>query len=98
MYYVNKFFFSFPKDDISYNKIANQSKTYYVGTTGTNHMYIARNAVDRNTSTCMRTIVIGQGSPDNTVWWKVDLGGVSNIYSIGILFKSYENYSELCYE
>ena len=25
-----------------------------------------------------------------TVWWKVDLGGVYNIYSVNILFKNYD--------
>lgn len=38
----------------------------------------------------MRTIVIGSTSEDKTVWWKVDLGGVNNIYSIHIQFKTYD--------
>lgn len=71
-------------DDISYKKVATQSKTY----AGPN--LEASNAVDRNLATCMRTIVIGINSDDKMVWWKVDLGGVYNIYSINILFKKYD--------
>lgn len=55
-------------------------------------MYVASNAVDRNTATCMRTKGIGRNSDDKTVWWKVDLGAVYNIYSISILFKHYDGY------
>lgn len=40
----------------------------------------------------MRTIVIGSTAEDKTVWWKVDFGGVYNIYSINIQFKNYEGY------
>lgn len=32
----------------------------------------------------MRTKLIGTTSPDKTVWWKVDLGAVYNIYSVDI--------------
>lgn len=41
----------------------------------------------------MRTMIIGigHGVPDRTVWWKVDLGRVYNIYSIIIMFKNYDN-------
>ena len=72
------------KDDLSHNKDASQSHTY-PGTT-----YGAESAVDGNTATCMRTKDIGPNSPDKTVWWKVDLGGVYNIYSVNILFKNYD--------
>lgn len=49
----------------------------------------------------MRTKDIGPFSDDKTVWWKVDLGEVYNIYSINILFKHYDslgvyNYSDIC--
>lgn len=72
-------------DDISYNKVATQSHTYTGG------VYEARFAVDRNTATCMRTKPIGQYQyPYRTVWWKVNLGRVYNIYSINILFKNYD--------
>ena len=74
------------KDDMSYKKNASQSPTY----PGT--MYGAENAVDRNITTCMRTNEIGQNSPYKTVWWRVDLGGVFNIYSVNILFKNYNGY------
>lgn len=73
-------------DDISYNKIATQSHTYY------GEGYDASNAVDKNTATCIRTNVIGVTNPDKTTWWKVDLGGVSSIYSVNIQFKSYDKY------
>ena len=74
------------KDDLSHNKDASQSHTF----TGTG--YGAKNAVDRNTATCMRTEPIGRNTPDKTVWWRVDLGGVYNIYSVSILFKNYDGY------
>nr|XP_022311454.1 multiple epidermal growth factor-like domains protein 10 isoform X3 [Crassostrea virginica] len=75
-------------DDLSYNKDASQSHT----AAGTEHG--AQNAVDRNTTTCMRTKPIGSTSPDKTAWWKVDLGGVYNIYSVNILFKNYDGYEK----
>lgn len=40
----------------------------------------------------MRAKVIGPNSADKTVWWKMDLGGIYNIYDINILFKTYDNY------
>lgn len=78
-------------DDISYNKIATQSDTY-------NGMdYVASNAVDGNTATCMRTDPIGVTNPGKATWWKVDLGGVSSIYSVNIQFKSYDQYGVYYY-
>ena len=74
------------KDDLSHNKDTFQSHT----NPGLGHG--AENAVDGNTTTCMRTEQIGGSSPYNHVWWKVDLGGVFNIYSVNILFKNYEGY------
>ena len=74
------------KDDLSYNKDASQSGTF----PGTR--YGAENAVDGNTATCTRTKEIASNSPDKTVWWKVDLGGVYNIHSVNILFKNYDGY------
>lgn len=73
-------------DDISYNKVATQSHTYTGG------VYEARFAVDRNTA---KPIGLYR-YPDRTVWWKVDLGRVYNIYSINILFKNYDN-SGMCF-
>ncbi|XP_078327601.1 uncharacterized protein LOC144623186 [Crassostrea virginica] len=73
-------------DDLSHNKDASQSHTY------PEKGYGAENAVDRNTATCMRTDIIGPTSPYKTVWWKVDLGGVYNIYSVNILFKNYDGF------
>lgn len=64
-------------------KVATQSST----PPGTYTMYDARNAVDRNQSTCMRAGVIGRYYPEKTVWWKVDLGRVHKIYSIDIILK-----------
>lgn len=54
--------------------------------------FSAQNALDRNVTTCTRTAIIGNTSPDKNVSWQVDLGGVYNIYSITILFKEYEGY------
>lgn len=71
---------------MSYKKVATQSKTY----AGPN--FEASNAVDGNIATCMRTKDIGSTSEDKTVWWKVDLGGVYNMYSINILYKNYDGY------
>nr|XP_022311771.1 multiple epidermal growth factor-like domains protein 10 isoform X1 [Crassostrea virginica] len=73
-------------DDLSYNKDASQSHTL------PGPGYGAENAVDGNKATCMRTKTIGPNSPEKTVWWKVDLGGVYNIYSVNILFKNYDGY------
>lgn len=81
------FFLSY-KDDLSYNKVATQSHTC-VGT-----YYDASNAVDGNTATCMRTKPIGPNNPDMTVWWKVDLGDLRNIYSISVLFKNYNGHGD----
>lgn len=57
----------------------------------------ASSAVDRNTTTCMRTLPIGKNNPNKTVWWKVDLGGVYNIQSITMLFKNYDNHGMFYY-
>lgn len=73
-------------DDLSYNKSAIQSHTYR------DTIYEAGNAVDRNILTCMRTLEIGPSSRHKTVWWKVDLCGVYNIYSINIVFRNYESW------
>lgn len=73
-------------DDLSKNKDTLQ-KPKYPGDVII--PYAARNAVDRNVTTCMRTDNIGINSQTKQVWWKVDLAGVCNIYSINILFKNY---------
>lgn len=53
--------------------MATQSHTMIDNTaTGTD----ASNAVDRNTATCMKSHTKGINSPEKTVWWKVNLGGV----------------------
>lgn len=77
---------SFFEDNLSYNKFATQSQTYLGPSSG------ARNAVDKNTATCTRQYDIGINAQYKTVWWKVDLGDVYNIYSISILFKTYDGY------
>lgn len=81
------FFFTF-EDDLTFQKSATQSHTY----PNNFHAFDAINAIDGNTSTCMRTNPFGSSSPDKTVWWKVDLGGVYNIYNINFLFKNYDGY------
>lgn len=73
-------------DDLSNNKAATQSPIYSVGG------YYASYAVDRNSATCMKTDDTGRNSPQKTMWWKVNLGGVYSIYSIDILFKNYDGY------
>ena len=81
-------------DDLSKDKVATQSTTYPHGGNDPN-TYVARNAVDRDITTCMRANQIGIHSPYKTVWWKVDLGRVHSIYSVNILFKSYDRYGML---
>ena len=71
---------------MSHKKDASQSHTF------PGSVYGAENAVDGNTATCTRTDHIGPNSPHKTVWWKVDLGGVFNIYSVNIMFKNYDGY------
>lgn len=78
--------FSFWKDDLSYQKTATQSMTY----PGSETMYGAGNAVDRKSLTCMRTLGVGRSSPEKTVLWKVDFGGLYSIYNINIIFKNYD--------
>lgn len=86
--YCNVFFFyiSFT-DDLSYQKFASLSPIYSMASN-----YDASKAVDRNPLTCMRANAIGQTSRDKVVLWKVDLRGIYRIYSINILFKSYDGY------
>lgn len=76
--------------DLSKHKLATQSTTN-AGTTDQAFQYVARNAVDRNITTCMRTEIIGKNSLKETVWWKVDLGKVYSIHSVNILFKNYHD-------
>ena len=80
---VNMAVYVYFKDDLSYNKDASQSQTF------PGPGYGAERAVDGNTATCMRTDIIGSNSFYKTVWWKVDLGGMYNIYSVSVLFKNY---------
>ena len=80
-------------DDLSRNKVATQSTTYQHGEKDPNQ-YVAGNAVDRDITTCIRTIPIGGNSPYQEVWWRVDLGRVFSIYSVNILFKNYPGYGK----
>lgn len=77
-----KYYFT---DDISYNKVITQSNKY-----PNREDYDPKNAVDRNYSTCTRAPEIGLNSLEKSMWWKVDLGRVYNIYSVTIMFKNYE--------
>lgn len=45
----------------------------------------------------MRTEEMGRNAMFKTMWWKVDLGGLHNIFSIDILFKNYDGYGMLVY-
>ena len=76
---------------MSKDKVAIQSTTYPPPPNDADKN-IAGNAVDRDKTTCMRTEPIGPTSQDQTVWWKVDLGGVYSIYNVNILFKNYYGY------
>ena len=76
---------------MSRDKIATQSTTFLAPSDYV-HAYVAGNVVDRNVTTCMRTEGIGGNSPEKTVWWEVDLGGVHSIYSVDIVFKSYDGW------
>ena len=60
-------------------------------------LYKAGNAVDRDITTCTRTGPIGATSDEKMMWWKVDLGGVYNIYSVNILFRNYDGYGIILY-
>lgn len=78
-------------DDLSANKTAVQWKNALSCAN-----CIAKLAVDRNISTCMRTEAIGLQSPEKTTRWYVDLGGIQSVHSIRIQFKNssdskYEN-------
>uniref|UniRef100_A0A8W8NWQ2 EGF-like domain-containing protein n=1 Tax=Magallana gigas TaxID=29159 RepID=A0A8W8NWQ2_MAGGI len=73
-------------DILSYNKLATQSITYISQSSGASY------AVDGNTATCTKQFAIGISAPYKTVWWRVDLGDVYNIYSISIFFKTYDGY------
>nr|XP_034321059.1 multiple epidermal growth factor-like domains protein 6 isoform X2 [Crassostrea gigas] len=86
IYYLARLSSAYAFDDLSYNKSAIQSHTYR------DTIYEAGNAVDGNILTCMRTQEIGRSSLDKTVWWRVDLGGVYNIYCINIVFRNYESW------
>uniref|UniRef100_A0A8W8NTF5 Uncharacterized protein n=1 Tax=Magallana gigas TaxID=29159 RepID=A0A8W8NTF5_MAGGI len=81
-------YLTFAFDNLSYNKLATQSLTYTAPSSG------ASNAVDENTATCTKQFDIGLIAPYKTVWWKVDLGDVYPIYSISILFKTYDGYED----
>lgn len=52
--------------------------------------------MDGNIATCTKTKPIGVNDLIKTVWWKVDLGEVSSIYSIDIQFKSYDGFGMYC--
>lgn len=40
----------------------------------------------------MRTDPIAIDGVEKKTWWKVDLGRISNLYSITILFRNYDGY------
>lgn len=78
-------------DDLSLQAFASQMPAFPSLTNS--QPYEASNAIDRNTATCMRTDAIGIGPSASYkhMWWKVDLGGLYNIFSIDIFFKEYES-------
>ncbi|XP_061185193.1 protein draper-like [Saccostrea echinata] len=78
--------------DLSRAKVASQSSIYPCLDDACSKFYIASNAVDRDLSTCTRSMYIGENSITNTVWWRVDLGKIFSIYSINVVFKNYGGY------
>ena len=88
LYSQTKHDFFISLDDISYQHYAIQYPLYG----GHAEFYKATNALDRNISTCTRNEGIGPNSLHKSVMWRVDFGGVYNIYSVNILFKHYEGY------
>lgn len=77
---------AFAYDDLSVNKVATESPTIILP------IYEAKLAVDRDIKTCMRTDPIAIDGVEKKTWWKVDLGRISNLYSITILFRNYDGY------
>ena len=75
-------------DDLSQDKLTTQSATAM----SPSNAFTAGNAVDRDIKTCMRTEGIGLTSKYKSEWWKVDLGGIYNIYNVNILFKNYSGF------
>lgn len=75
-------------DDISFKAVTSQSPIFH----GPSNLYEPNNAIDRNATTCMRTNEIGPGTPNKVTWWKADLRGVFNIYSINIVFRNYDGF------
>ena len=69
-------------------------KTVSQSTTYPGIKYDARYAVDKNVTTCARTEVIGTTSVDQTVWWKVDLGVMSIVQRVNILFRDYTGFGK----
>lgn len=61
-------------------------------------LYFVCNVVDRNLLMCMRIDLIGCYFYYKKMWWKVDFGGIYNIYSIDILFKIYDSYGKKFFE
>lgn len=82
----------YDSDDLSSGKKAEHWDDY----SSFHEIYRANNALDRNTSTCTRTLEIGKTSPRKTAWCIVDLGIVYNIHSVDIYFKNYDNYGNIC--
>ncbi|XP_062600593.1 uncharacterized protein LOC134262231 [Saccostrea cucullata] len=78
-------------DDLSYGKRSEQSSSFACKPVSA---CLASNAVDRDISTCMRTEYIGLHSTYKTVWWYVNLGDVYSVYSIRVLFRTYEKQYE----
>lgn len=79
------FALTFGYDDLSVNKTATQKDI-----ASSCADCVAKLAVDRNISTCMRTEAIGKTSQQHTTWWTVDLGGTQSIYNINIQFKQFK--------
>ena len=75
---------------VTFKKGSASQSTTYPGI-----MYDANYAVDKDVTTCARTDVIGQTSSDKSVWWRMDLGVMSIVQRVDILFKNYDGFGKL---
>ena len=83
-----KFFFLF-YIEVKFNDTNVSQSTTYPGL-----VYDAEYAVDKDVTTCARTEVIGTTSADASVWWRMDLGVMSIVQRVNIMFKNYDGYGK----
>ena len=86
-FYGNVFFLFYI--EVTFNDINVSQSTTYPGL-----VYDAQYAVDKDVTTCARTEVIGTTSADTSVWWRMDLGVMSIVQRVNIMFKNYDGYGK----